>query len=230
MKLFSLLVLLLSSYQTDACSCYGLQDFDLIHLDSYKYIFEVKVESTFGSKESEAKNELDSLRIQIAELSNSYKVQLIEQFKGNVRLKNSIMSFPSVSSCSWRPQVGETYIFYANSFSNIGMCDRKTLKSHSKERHEIEKQHLRELKRKPNNVVLLNGDKKVLTGQYKDGERYGRWIAYNLDSINSIKYEISYKDGKLQSFKEGASFKENYEDGRLISWHYDSILNKESKD
>jgi hypothetical protein len=192
-----------------ACMCYGPDKFDLLTYDTYNYIFEVTVNSIYEPQQDSLPQ--DTLRppsLFFHNLVNGYEITIKEVYKGDVDPHLKFMGFPKGSSCSWTPEIGYTYIFYADWINGIEMCNRKVVLDYNQEAFETEKKILRILKESPEVLAINDGERKVLTGKNDKGLRVGTWYIYSLTESNEIVFELDYENGKLMGFRTGPGYNE----------------------
>lgn len=193
-----------------SCTCYGPGNFDLLTYDSHAYIFEVTIDSIYEPQQDSLPH--DTLRppsLFFLNLVNGYSVTLKEVYKGDVDPQLKFMGFPKGSSCEWTPEIGYTYIFYADWINGIEMCNRKVVLEYNQETFETEKKILRILKESPEVLAINDGVRKVLTGKNDKGLRVGTWYIYSLTESNEIVFELDYEKGKLMGFRTGPGYNES---------------------
>lgn len=201
-----------------ACSCGYSDEFNLVDYDSYDYIFEVKIESKYTPNlDSLRKDTLGPPSLYVYNLQSGYNISLLEVFKGNLNKK--IMSFSKGSSCSWSPEIGNTYIFYANYLGGVEMCNRKLVKEYSIENYIKEKSILQFLKSKPLEVkIKLNGNI-LIEGKHINKKRDGIWNIYSTNNENKIVFKLTYIEGELISVERGSGYSQENQ-WQSISYSY----------
>ncbi|MFN6377780.1 MAG: hypothetical protein ACK4WD_00790 [Flavobacteriales bacterium] len=211
-KIFLTILTLVTSSFSFACSCAYSEDFNLFDYDSYEYIFEVSVKSKYEFKnDSEGKDLPYDPRLIENGFFNCYYISILEVFKGEMNLSEKMMCFPGGSSCSWEPEIGFTYIFYANSLNSIEACNRKLIKEYSPEYYGNEKSILQSLETKPKKIKIKSDNKLVLEGNYIEEKRDGIWKIYSTKGRNTIALTLTYAKGMLLSVKKEKGFSETDE-------------------
>jgi hypothetical protein len=173
----------------------------------YHCIFQVTVESEYlGNKDTSNQDTLQPPSLFDFGLEKTYNVTIQEVFKGDIETTRKTMGFPVGSSCSWYPQLGYTYIFYADYFGGIEMCHRKVVLEYEKKEFKEEISILRTLRDKPEKVLIKIGDKTLIEGTNKNGKRVGLWKVHSLKEGNPVVYELTYSDGDLSKIVLGSGF------------------------
>ncbi len=209
--IFSIFTLVITS-SSFACYCPYSEEFNLVDYDSYTHIFEVSIKSKYEFKK-------DSVNIDLPKNSTLYEIgalfgfniSILEVFKGDLNLSENIMGFPAFSSCSWGPEIGFTYIFYANSLNSIEACNRKLVKEYNQEYYENEKAILKSLKTKPKEFQIESNNKLLIEGNFIDEKREGTWKIYSTQNPNTIALMLTYSKGKLLSVKKEIGYSETDE-------------------
>lgn len=215
--LLSLFILLYTS-SIFACDCIANTHFNLVQYDFYTHIFEVKIEAKYEPKRKIKGFDIDTLQPPPApyefDFFDGYTISMIEVFKGDpANLSENIMSFANNSSCSWQPEVGKTYIFYATGFGGIDSCNRKLIKKNDNKAYEEEKSILRVLKNTPDTVHITSGTTPLIKGAHINGKRDGVWNIYSGDKKNKLMLTLTYKKGALVAAEKGPGYNDEKE------WH-----------
>jgi hypothetical protein len=172
----------------------------------------VKIESKYEFKKDSAKSDIPKPPSPYEfGLLNGYNISMIEVFKGELKLSKKIMGFPNGSSCSWTPEIGGTYIFYANSLNDVEACNRKLIKKYDRESYLNEKSILRSLKTKAEEVRIKLKGKTLIKGKYVRGKRDGAWKIYSTKGQNNVAFILNYTDGQLRSVEKGDGYSEENE-------------------
>lgn len=197
-----------------ACTCHKSEHFNLVDYDFYEHIFEVKVKSKYTPDLDSLKNDTtNSPSLYEYDLLNGYNISMIEVFKGDLKLTEKVMGFPDFSSCSWAPEIGNTYIFYANSLNGVEMCNRILIKKYDEKEFLQEKSILCSLMDSPSKVKIELDSKVVIEGYHVEDLRDGTWKIYSMDKENKIVFKLVYKKGDLLSIKKDVGYSEQEE------WH-----------
>ena len=211
-----------------ACSCEYSEEFNLLDYDYYEYIFEVKIESKYEFIKDTVKSDKPKPPSQYEfGLLNGYNISMIEIFKGELELSEKIMGFPIGSSCSWTPEIGVTYIFYANSLNGIESCNRKLIKKYNKGIYENEKSILQSLKSNPKEIKIKSNEKALIEGKYVGEKREGIWKIYSTNEQNSVALILNYTNGQIISIEKENGYSE--EDKWLnisYSYYLEQVKNK----
>jgi len=206
-RLITICFFLLFASSGLACSCSEAKHFDLLHYDMYHYIFQVTIESEhIAGKDSSNQDTLQPPDLFDFGLEKTFNITIQEVFKGDIKTTTKTIGFPIGSSCSWSPQLGYSYIFYADYFGGIEMCHRKIVLEYEKKEFEQEISILRTLRDKPEKVLIKMGDKTLIEGTNKNGKRFGTWKVHSLAEGNPIAYELTYSDGDLSKIVLGSGF------------------------
>jgi hypothetical protein len=203
-----------------ACSCAYSEEFNLVDYDFYEHIFEVKIESKYVfEKKIINNNKPKPPSLYKFGLLSSYNINILEVFKGDLKLSEKVMGFPNGSSCSWTPEIGVTYIFYTNSLNDVEMCNRILIKKYEEEKYLEEKLILRSLKTKPLKVKIKLDDKIVIEGTHVNGKRNGIWSIYSIKEENKLTFKLTYENGDLLIVEKGLADLDG-EEWHSISYFY----------
>jgi hypothetical protein len=207
-----------------ACSCAYSEEFNLLDYDSYKYIFEVKIESKYEfKKDTTERNKPKPPSLYEYDLLDGYNISMIEVFKGDLKLSEKIMGFPKNSSCSWTPEIGVTYIFYANSLNNIESCNRILIKKYEKENYLNEKSILNTLKYSPSEVLIQIEKNTIIEGSHINSKREGTWKVYSPKN-NELALSLIYDKGELISISKETGYKQEDEWLRITYSYYSKSI------
>jgi len=212
-----------------ACSCAYSEEFNLLDYDSYEYIFEVKIESKYEFKKDTVKSDKPKPP-SLCEfgLLNGYNITMIEVFKGELELSEKIMGFPGGSSCSWTPEIGVTYIFYANSLNDVEACNRKLIKKYDQESYENEKSILQSLKTNPKEIKIKSNEKALIEGKCVEKKRDGLWKIYSTNEQNLVALVLKYTNGQLISVEKEKGYSEEDEWLHIsFSYYLEQLKNKD---
>lgn len=197
-----------------ACSCAYSEEFNLVDYDSFKHIFEVKIESKYSFEKDTVMSDIPKLpSLYEFGLMNGYNISMIEVFKGDLSLTEKAMGFPSGSSCSWTPEIGSTYIFYANHLDDVEMCNRIIIKKYDKEKYLEEKSILQSLKMKPSEVKIKLDNNILIEGAHFSGKRDGVWYIYSTNENNDLMFKLKYEKGELLVIEKSSGY------SRENEWH-----------
>jgi hypothetical protein len=211
-----------------ACSCTDSEEFNLAHYDLNKHIFEVKIMSKYKYIKDTVKSDKPKLpSLYDIGLLEGYNISIIEVFKGDLKVTEKVMGFSTNSSCSWKPEIGNTYIFYTNGLDDVEMCNRIIIKNYDEEFFLKEKTILNSLKKKPNLLKVDFNNKRIIEGNYIKGKRNGIWKIYSTD--NKTLFKLKFENDKLLSLEKGEGFKEEDEFHLVSHYLYSELLLKEKE-
>ncbi|MGV6861352.1 MAG: hypothetical protein ACWA41_06245 [Putridiphycobacter sp.] len=209
-----------------ACTCAYQEEFNLLDYDAYKYIFEVKIESPYEQKNDSLNSDQPNLPSPYEfGLLNGYNISIIEVFKGDIKLSETVMGFSRESSCSWKPKIGATYIFYASSLDGVEACNRKLINENNQERYRNEKLILRSLKSKLKKIKIKSNGKTLITGKYRKKKREGIWKIYSTNEQNKVALILNYTNGQLTSVKKEGGYSEEDEWLKMSYTYYLKKIN-----
>ena len=203
MKSILIIFVLLFGKLGMTCTCDWTPYFKLDEYDKSKHIIEVKfVEEIFfdstsivEKKKGDGPPEIPSL-LEFG-LARRYKIEIIEQYKGDFITKDSVVDVSDDSSCSHQPKLGQTYIVYLyDDFFDFEACQTIILKG--SERYKSEKEILTFLKLKKGTLHQVQLGELIIEGQFKHKKRVGKWMIYFPDSDEDlITIELTYQRGIL---------------------------------
>lgn len=203
-----------------ACTCVFSKEFNLVDYDAYTNIFEVKIESKYVPElDSVLSKELNLHLVNELDYSNTYSISMIEVFKGDISLFEKIMFFQNLTSCSWSPEIGSTYIFYTDHLNGVESCTRKVKKEYDFAKYTHEKNILRTLKNKPSKVRINLNENILIKGQYQNDKRDGVWKIYSPTEENKVTFKLTYKNGVLLKLEKGPAYS-NENRWLLITYKY----------
>lgn len=192
-------MLLLIGKVSLSCTCDWIPYFKLDEYDGSTHIIEVKfVEEIFlDSNYFKNKDSLAPPTTFEFGLARRYKIEIIEQYKGEFITKDSIVDVSDDSSCSHQPALGKSYIVYLyGGFFDFEAC--QTIITKGSKRYESEKEILTFFKNKKGKLNQIQLGELIIEGQFKHKKRVGKWMIYFPDSYEDlITIELTYQKGIL---------------------------------